>query len=135
MGKPKLQAVPKDASHLAMDVGRASLTPTDWVQAATAMLVNQGVDAVRVDVLARQLGVTRGSFYWHFKDRDHLLRALLQAWREQTTEILTRRLEGASSDAMAQLRDVLSLPHRGRSAQSEAHGSSWPFEPGPGMTT
>jgi AcrR family transcriptional regulator len=118
--KPKRQPVAKKAAKLEVDAGRASLTPTDWVQAATAMLVDQGVDAVRVDVLARQLGVTRGSFYWHFKDRDHLLRALLQAWREQTTEILTRRLEGASNDAMAQLRDVLSLPHRGRSAQRAA---------------
>ncbi len=113
-------ATAQAVAKAALDPARTSLTPTDWVQAATAMLVDQGVDAVRVDVLARHLGVTRGSFYWHFKDRDHLLRALLQAWREQTTEILTRSLQGASADAMAQLRDVLSLPHRGRSAQRAA---------------
>jgi AcrR family transcriptional regulator len=113
------QAAPAVAKA-ALDPARTSLTPNDWVQAATAMLVDQGVDAVRVDVLARQLGVTRGSFYWHFKDRDELLRSLLQAWREQTTETLTRRLQGVSRDAMAQLRDVLSLPHRGRSAQRAA---------------
>jgi AcrR family transcriptional regulator len=69
-----------------------------------------------VDVLAKKLGVTRGSFYWHFKDREDLLRAVLQAWQELATENLTRRLESASTDPQEQLRDVLSLPFRGDSA-------------------
>lgn len=97
--------------------GRAPLTPEAWVEAATDVLEHGGVDAVRVDVLAKRLGVTRGSFYWHFKDRDDLLRALLQAWRAAATEALTRRLESASNDPAEQLRDVLSLPFRGRAAQ------------------
>jgi AcrR family transcriptional regulator len=95
---------------------RTPLSRETWIAAATAVLEFDSVDAIRVDVLARQLQVTRGSFYWHFKDREDLLRAVLQAWRATTTENLTRRLEGASSDPREQLRDVLSLPHRGRSA-------------------
>jgi AcrR family transcriptional regulator len=96
------------------------LGPQDWVQAATDMLVNEGIDAVRVDVLAKRMAVTRGSFYWHFKDRQELLQAVLQAWREQTTENLTHRLETAHTDPQQQLRDVLSLPHRGRAAERAA---------------
>jgi AcrR family transcriptional regulator len=99
-----------------MTTERAALTPHAWTQAATAVLVDQGIDHVRVDVLAKQLGVTRGSFYWHFKDRDSLLRSVLQAWHEDTTQQLTARLQGAHSDARQQLRDVLSLPLRGRAA-------------------
>lgn len=104
----------------ATDRPRTSLTPERWVEAATALLVDQGIDAVRVDVLARALNVTRGSFYWHFKDRDDLLRAVLQAWRARATEQLTMRLESAHDDARAQVADLISLPFRGRSAQQAA---------------
>ncbi len=102
------------------EAARVALTPQDWIEAATTMLIDRGIDAVRVDLLARQMGVTRGSFYWHFKDRDDLLRGVLQAWRERSTETLTQRLERASADAREQLRDVLSLPFRGRSAKRAA---------------
>ena len=100
--------------------GRLSLTPEAWIDAATDVLVDRGIDHVRVDVLATQLGVTRGSFYWHFRDREDLLRRVLEAWRNRATVRLTRRLSLASQDARAQLRDVISLPHRGRSAARAA---------------
>lgn len=95
---------------------RASLTPETWIEAATQVLVDQGIDHVRVDVLANQLEVTRGSFYWHFRDREDLLRRVLQAWSESATEQLTRRLATARSDPLEQLRDLISLPFRGRAA-------------------
>jgi AcrR family transcriptional regulator len=100
----------------ASDTPRGSLTPDSWIAAATDVLADHGIDSVRVDVLARTLSVTRGSFYWHFRDREDLLRRLLQAWRERTTEQLTARLESASTDPLTQLRDLISLPFRGRSA-------------------
>ncbi|MBX3608885.1 MAG: TetR/AcrR family transcriptional regulator [Hydrogenophaga sp.] len=102
------------------EVARNPLTPDTWIEAATEVLVNQGIDHVRVDLLAQQLGVTRGSFYWHFKDREDLLRRVLQAWRETATENLTVRLESAHADPLEQLRDVLSLPFRGRAAARAA---------------
>jgi len=99
---------------------RTPLTPESWVEAATTVLVDQGIDHVRVDVLAGQLGVTRGSFYWHFRDREDLLRRVLQAWSERATEQLTRRLATAHADPRKQLRDVISLPFRGRAAAKAA---------------
>jgi AcrR family transcriptional regulator len=104
----------------AADVARPALTPERWIEAATQVLVDQGIDHVRVDVLARELGVTRGSFYWHFRDREDLLRSVLQAWRQRATEQLTERLESAHSDPHQQLRDVISLPFRGRAAAKAA---------------
>ena len=104
----------------ATEPARTSLTPETWIEAATQVLVDQGIDHVRVDVLATQLAVTRGSFYWHFRDREDLLRRVLQAWRESATEQLTRRLETASTDPREQLRDVISLPFRGRAAARAA---------------
>jgi AcrR family transcriptional regulator len=99
-----------------IDRSRASLTPERWTEAATEVLVDHGIDSVRVDVLARTLKVTRGSFYWHFRDREDLLRAVLQAWRAHATEQLTRRLESAHADPREQIRDLISLPFRGRAA-------------------
>lgn len=108
------------AAAAAPEPVRPTLTPERWIEAATDVLVDQGIDHVRVDVLAGQLGVTRGSFYWHFRDREELLRRVLQAWRERATEQLTRRLETASADPQEQLRDVISLPFRGRAAARAA---------------
>lgn len=99
------------------EVGRSTLTPESWIDAATDVLVDLGIDNVRVDVLAGQLGVTRGSFYHHFRDREDLLRRVLQAWRERATEQLTQRLTQSSTNPREQLQDVLSLPFRGQAAE------------------
>jgi len=113
-------ATPRRKARAGGETTRASLTPDTWIEAATEVLVDQGIDHVRVDLLAQRLGVTRGSFYWHFKDREDLLRRVLQAWRETATENLTARLESAHEDPLEQLRDVLSLPFRGRAAARAA---------------
>jgi AcrR family transcriptional regulator len=113
-------AAPANLASPATDGERAQLTPEAWVEAATQVLVDQGIDHVRVDVLAQQLGVTRGSFYWHFRDREDLLRRVLAAWRERATEQLTARLALAHTDPRRQIRDVISLPFRGRAAARAA---------------
>jgi AcrR family transcriptional regulator len=107
-------------SNATPSAARTTLTPEAWIEAATEVLVDQGIDHVRVDVLANQLKVTRGSFYWHFKDREELLRRVLQAWREGSTEQLTARLEKAHADPREQLNDLLTLPFRGRAATRAA---------------
>lgn len=61
--------------------GRHSrLSADDWAQAALDLIAEQGVGAVAVEPLARRLGVTKGSFYWHFPSRDALLQAALERW-------------------------------------------------------
>jgi AcrR family transcriptional regulator len=102
------------------DVERTSLTPEHWVDAATELLVDNGIDAVRVDVVAKILKVTRGSFYWHFKDRDDLLRSLLEAWRKATTEQIIERFESHRGDPRDLITELIALPFRGRSAARAA---------------
>lgn len=102
------------------DAQRGSLTPLDWIEGAIGVLVDQGVEAVRIDALARQLGVTRGSFYWHFKDRDDLLRSMLTAWRDDATEQLIKRFDNRHSDPRALVKELLSLPFRGEQAKRAA---------------
>lgn len=60
-----------------------SLQPDDWIRAGFARLSAQGVESVRVEILARDLGATKGSFYWHFKDREDLLSRMLLQWEEE----------------------------------------------------
>jgi AcrR family transcriptional regulator len=117
---PRNVPLKRRASTPAPEVPRETLTPENWIEAATSVLVDQGIDHVRVDVLAGQLEVTRGSFYWHFRDREDLLRRVLQAWSDRSTALLTRRLETARTDPREQLRDVISLPFRGRAAARAA---------------
>lgn len=56
------------------------LQPSDWVRAGMARLAADGVESVRVEVLARDLHVSKGSFYWHFHDREELLGKMLNQW-------------------------------------------------------
>ncbi len=120
MPRPAARAARSRPRRAEAESARSALTPERWIEAATEVLVDKGIDSVRVDVLAPQLQVTRGSFYWHFRDRDDLLRRVLQAWREHATEQLTARLETAHAEPREQLRDVISLPSRGRAAQRAA---------------
>src|SRR5262245_43634467 len=65
-------------------VRKHACTREDWLRAARLALLHRGREGVRVEVLARTLGVTKGSFYWHFRDRRDLLEALLREWGEET---------------------------------------------------
>jgi AcrR family transcriptional regulator len=60
----------------------SSLHPDNWLRAAQNRLSEHGIESVRVEVLARDLGVSKGSFYWHFRDRGELLDKLLARWED-----------------------------------------------------
>ncbi|WP_420719817.1 TetR/AcrR family transcriptional regulator [Thalassovita sp.] len=64
-----------------------------WLEAAYDMLTESGVDAVKIMPLAKRLGVSRTSFYWHFKDRDELLEAMIHRWEQKNTGNLVARTE------------------------------------------
>jgi len=70
-----------------------------WIAAGFLRLGAEGLDAVRVEVLARDLGVSKGSFYWHFQDREDLLAKLLSRWESNETEWL--RESAADREAAA----------------------------------
>lgn len=82
-----------------MGVSRVRLSPQDWTQAALRALAEGGVAAVRVDALARELRISRGSFYWHFADRDALLKAALEHWEQRFTAQVIEELAGVDDPA------------------------------------
>jgi AcrR family transcriptional regulator len=80
-----------------------------WIQAGLRALAAGGPDAVRVELLAKDLGVTRGGFYWHFTDRSALLEEMLDGWERATTEEVIERLEAEGGDPGSKLRRLLAL--------------------------
>ncbi|WP_398981098.1 TetR/AcrR family transcriptional regulator [Streptomyces sp. I05A-00742] len=82
---------------------RTRLSARDWAEAALAAIGEGGLAAVAVEPLAVRLGTTKGSFYWHFANRDALIAAALDRWEESRTEDVIVALE-AEPDARQRLR-------------------------------
>ncbi|ADB54009.1 TetR/AcrR family transcriptional regulator [Conexibacter woesei] len=64
-----------------------------WVDAGLAALERGGTTAVSAAAIAKSLGVTRGSFYWHFSSRDELLEAILEQWEHEHSDAVLDALE------------------------------------------
>lgn len=77
-------------------------------------LAQEGIDSVRVEVLCRDLGVSKGSFYWHFRDREDLLHALLMQWEKGEEEWLTeaQSYERSAAASWARLVERSAQPDR-----------------------
>src|SRR5262245_65425178 len=73
--------------------GQRPLSPDDWARAALAAIARGGVGAVAVETVAAELGATKGSFYWHFKNRDALVQAAVDRWEQRRTEAVIEELE------------------------------------------
>ena len=87
---------------------KPQLVPDDWIAAALEMLVLHGVESVQITTLATQLNVSRGSFYWHFENREALLAALLEEWHARNTDVMLEALASAATftDGILNLFDV-----------------------------
>jgi len=82
---------------------RSRLQPSDWIWAGFRALVEGGPQALRVEPIARALGTTKGSFYWHFADLPALRAAMLEAWEEVATTDITTSVRQSGLPARAQL--------------------------------
>lgn len=75
-----------------------------WIDAGLRALAAGGPDAVRIEPLAQQLGVTRGGFYGTFKSRGAFLDALLDTWEQRSTDAVLARVETEAHDVRARVR-------------------------------
>jgi AcrR family transcriptional regulator len=80
-----------------------------WIEEGLRALGRGGPDSVRIEPLARALGVSKGGFYWHFKDRQALLQEMLDAWERTWVDEVIERVEGEGGDARARLRRLFAL--------------------------
>ncbi len=80
-----------------------------WIDEGLRALAAGGPDAVRIELLARALGVTRGGFYWHFGDRSALLDEMLDTWERETTDAVIERVERDGGEPRVKLRQTFEL--------------------------
>lgn len=80
-----------------------------WIEEGLRALATGGTDAVRIESLARALGVTKGGFYWHFDGRRALLAEILDAWERVSVDEVIERIEDQGGDARAKLRRLSAI--------------------------
>jgi AcrR family transcriptional regulator len=80
-----------------------------WIEAAMRALAAGGPDAVRVEALAKDLGVTKGGFYWHFDDRGALIEETLDSWEKSGTEDVIATVDSEAGDPQEKLRRLFEL--------------------------
>ncbi len=85
-----------------------ALSKEDWVRAALFAIADGGAAAVAVEPLAAQLGATKGSFYWHFRNREQLISEALESWERDGTDEVITELAGVS-DPVERLRRLLAI--------------------------
>ena len=99
-----------EASDAIQNPMRRARTPRSrWIDAGLEALSTGGPGAVRIEPLAQALGVTKGSFYWHFDDRGALLETLLDTWEHTLIDEVIERVEAEGGDARSKLRCLFAL--------------------------
>ncbi len=83
-----------------------ALSVETWCKACLQLIVREGVQAVAVEPMTRALGVTKGSFYWHFGSRDELISETLKRWEQDQTQDLFARF-GHIPDPLERLRILM----------------------------
>lgn len=101
--KPLLHRDDPDKQPL---IGNIKVTREDWLNTAMAMLINDGVESVKILSLSERLGVSRSSFYWYFKNRQDLLDALLEYWQKTNTAALIAQSEATAETITAAVCNV-----------------------------
>lgn len=85
------------------------ISKDEWLACALRALANEGIGGVRIDKLARQLGVARSGFYWHFRDRQDLLDHMLEYWAHEYTEVVTANKALTEGPAAQRLENVMRM--------------------------
>lgn len=97
------------AQQTATPPAREALDRAAWIAGALDIVAQDGIDGLRVESLAKRLGVTKGSFYWHFKDRRDLIDAVLDDWRAGRIRDIHKQTTAAPGNEEAALRHTIEV--------------------------
>lgn len=103
------------------------LGPQDWLSAGLKALAQDGPAALKAEALARRLGTTKGSFYWHFADVPAFHAALLAEWEDREADTMREALEKEST-AVGRLRRMGQVIAEGEGSAVEPSVRAWARE-------
>lgn len=105
--------------------GDKKLNKLDWLKYGLEALRNYGVRGLNVEPLAEFIGVTKGSFYWHFKDRKDFYKCLVQYWEEELTTILIDRVKALPVKADERLKALMFIVLKEEAGRYESDIRAW----------
>ena len=88
---------------------RTQLDRSGWIDGAIEALADEGLSGMRVEALAKRFGVTKGSFYWHFKDRQDLFNAMLQTWKDGRIRDIDKQSAMPAGNESEQLQQIIEI--------------------------
>jgi AcrR family transcriptional regulator len=106
--------------------GRATrLSRDEWLAQALDILASEGGAKLRIEAICKALGVTKGSFYWHFKDRDDFVHSVVRYWSDQFTEPVVARVSQMGGTARDRLKALMQVVSEGRLARYDVSVRAW----------
>ena len=109
--------MPPRSARSADEAPRSQLDRQSWIDAAIDVLANDGLDGLRVETLAKRCKVTKGSFYWHFKDRQDLLEAVLAVWKDGRIADIVKQTRAEPGRELARIYHVIDVYSAARNSK------------------
>jgi len=123
---PRQHATFEEIELMANASGRETRLSRDkWLARALEILAREGQAKLRVDAICNALGVTKGSFYWHFKDRDDFLRSVVMFWSDRFTDLVTAQVNEISAPVRDRLRALMHAVSEGGFARYDVSIRAW----------
>ncbi|KZK99282.1 MULTISPECIES: TetR/AcrR family transcriptional regulator [Pseudovibrio] len=103
---------------------KTKLAAVDWIKGGFRSLATKGPQSLKAEALARTLKVSKGSFYWHFKDVAALKKAMLDHWEQLATQQIIAQVDAGSPDPKQRLFDLIEIAAQEVSLEYGANGVS-----------
>ena len=97
----------------------------EWLESALSVMESAGVDAIKIDRLAKTLKTSRSGFYWHFKDRAELLKEMLAYWRKEYTETVIKNGKQLDMPPDERLYTIMKMIEKHALDRYETHMNAW----------
>jgi AcrR family transcriptional regulator len=98
---------------------------SEWLEAALSLFEREGLGAVKIERMAKELKTSRSGFYWHFQDRNELLRDMLEYWRLEYTEVVIKDFKQHDMGAKEALYHVMQMINEHKLNRFEIHMRAW----------
>ena len=102
-----------------------TLSREDWLEKALTVVSRAGGAKLRVESLVAAVGVTKGSFYWHFRNRDHFVNELIDFWHDRYTLSVTRHFDSLDAPAEEKLRQLMEMVFVNRLSRYDLAFRAW----------